>query len=250
VASIAGESLKPVVLELGGSDAFIVLEDAPLEQTVRQAVRSRFQNSGQSCIAAKRFIVVDAIADRFVAAFANAVADLEPGDPLNESCRLGPMARADLRDELHAQVQDAIDKGATVVTGGKPVEGSHAAYAATILDGIQPGMRPWDEELFGPVASIIRVRDEHEAQAVANATRFGLGGSVWTADLPRGERIARRIEAGCAFVNGMVKSDPRLPFGGIKASGFGRELAAPGIRAFCNIKTLWMGQPENLHKPD
>ena len=241
VAATAGETLKKSVLELGGSDAFIVLEDADLAHTVPQAVASRFLNCGQSCIAAKRFIVVDAIADDFLARFKAAVEDLRPGDPREPATSLAPMARADLRDELHQQVEKTLAAGAERVTGGAPIDGPGCFYQATILDRVGPDMLAWDEELFGPVATVIRVADEDEALQVANATRFGLGGSVWTADRARGERLARALECGAAFVNGLVKSDPRLPFGGIKASGYGRELSRHGIHEFVNTKTLWLG---------
>ncbi len=240
VAARAGQQIKPSVLELGGSDPFIVLDDADLELAVEQAVASRFLNSGQSCIAAKRFILTPGIADAFVERFRDEVAELTVGDPMDEATRIGPMARADLRDELHEQVRDSIDAGAEAVIGCAVPPGDGAFYPASILDRVQPGMRAWDEEFFGPVAIVIRVGDEEEAVRVANDSRFGLGGSVWTADSERGEAIARRLECGSAFVNGMVKSDPRLPFGGIKASGYGRELSAHGIREFVNAKTIWV----------
>lgn len=240
VAEQAGRHLKKCVLELGGSDAFVVLEDADLKGTVAQAVRSRFQNAGQSCIAAKRFIVVEAIAEDFLQQFKAAVARLKPGDPLQEETTLGPLARADLRDNLHVQVEDAVKHGAKLVTGGAPVPGPGFFYPPTILDGIRPGMRAWTEELFGPVASIIRVADDAEALRVANESQYGLGGSVWTRDVARGEAFALRLECGAAFVNGMVKSDPRLPFGGVKDSGYGRELARHGIREFVNVKSVWV----------
>ncbi len=240
VAATAGEALKKSVLELGGSDAFVVLEDADLDLTVPQALSSRFLNSGQSCIAAKRFIVVDAVADEFVRRFRTAVAALRPGDPRDEATTFAPMARADLRDELHRQVRDSIEAGAEAVIGGAPMDAPGAWYQATLLDRVTPGMPAFDEELFGPVAAVIRARDEAEALALANDSRFGLGGSVWTADSARGEAFARQMQCGVAFVNGMVKSDPRLPFGGIKASGYGRELSLHGIREFVNVKTLWV----------
>jgi len=240
VAATAGEALKKSVLELGGADAFVVLEDADLDLTVPQALSSRFLNSGQSCIAAKRFIVVNAVADEFVTRFRAAVAALRPGDPRDEATTFAPMARTDLRDELHRQVLDSIAAGAEVMIGGAPMEGRGAWYQATILDRVTAGMPAFDEELFGPVAAVIRVADEAEALAVANGSRFGLGGSVWTADSARGEQFARRLQCGVTFVNGMVKSDPRLPFGGVKASGYGRELSLHGIREFVNTKTLWV----------
>ncbi|WP_455199518.1 NAD-dependent succinate-semialdehyde dehydrogenase [Kaarinaea lacus] len=240
VAACAGENLKKSVLELGGSDAFVVLEDADLDQTVQQAVASRFLNAGQSCIAAKRFIVVDSVADDFVSRFAQAVAALNTGDPMDADTRLAPMAREDLRDELHKQVQSSVKAGANVVTGGQPEEGPGAFYQGTILDNVEPGMPAYDEELFGPVATVIRARDQQHALTIANSSRFGLGGSVWTQNSERGEQFARRMQSGSAFVNGMVKSDPRLPFGGIKASGYGRELSHHGMHEFVNAKTIWI----------
>lgn len=236
----AGEVLKKCVLELGGSDACVVLEDADLAQAAATGVQSRYQNAGQSCIAAKRFIVVDKIADAFLAEFKARATVLKCGDPLDETTTLAPMARFDLRDSLHRQVADAVQHGAKVLLGGEPLAGQGAFYPPTILDGIQPGMRAWTEELFGPVASVIRVRDEAAALEVANGSAYGLGGSVWTRDAKRGEAFARRMQSGSAFVNGLVKSDPRLPFGGVKNSGYGRELARQGIHEFVNVKTLWI----------
>jgi succinate-semialdehyde dehydrogenase/glutarate-semialdehyde dehydrogenase len=240
VAAAAGQHLKKSLLELGGSDAFVVLEDADLDLAVQQAVASRFLNCGQSCIAAKRFIVVEAIAEEFVARFAQATGNLPMGDPCHGPTGLAPMARADLRDELHEQVLISIAAGAVRVIGGEPVEGPGAYYPATILDQVTPGMVAYEQELFGPVAAVIRVADEAAALATANDSRFGLGGSVWTKDAERGEQFARQMQCGSAFVNGMVKSDPRLPFGGIKASGYGRELSQHGLREFVNVKTLWV----------
>ena len=240
VAAVAGAHIKKSVLELGGSDAFVVLEDADLELAAQDAVTSRFLNGGQSCIAAKRFILVDAIAEEFVRRLKAGVEALVVGDPLDEMTQIGPLAREDLRTGLHAQVQDSLDAGAVAVTGCRPQEGPGAYYLPSILDGVTPGMRAWGEELFGPVAIVIRARDEDEAVRIANDPDFGLGGSVWTRDSARGERVARRIECGCAFVNGLVKSDPRLPFGGIKHSGYGRELSRLGMHEFMNAKTLWI----------
>ncbi len=240
VAAAAGDNLKKCVLELGGSDPFIVLEDADLALAVPQAVASRFLNAGQSCIAAKRFIVVEEIADEFLARFKRAVEDLRPGDPNDAGTTLAPMARHDLRDELHQQVIDTLAAGAVAVTGCQPEAGRGAYYQASILDQVRPGMRAWEEELFGPVAIVIRAGDAIEAVDIANASEFGLGGSVWTRDSERGEQLARQLDCGCAFVNGMVKSDPRLPFGGVKRSGFGRELSHHGMHEFVNAKTVWV----------
>jgi len=240
VAAVAGASLKKSLLELGGSDPFIVLEDADLELAVANAVSSRFLNAGQSCIAAKRFIVVDEIADPFVAAFTAAVEQLRHGDPLDETTTLAPLARKDLRDELHRQVTEALSQGAERVTGCRPLIHPGFFYAASIIDRVTAGMRAYREELFGPVAVVIRAEGEADALRIANATPFGLGGSVWTRDTARGEALALQIESGCAFVNGMVKSDPRLPFGGIKLSGYGRELSSHGIREFVNARTIWV----------
>jgi succinate-semialdehyde dehydrogenase/glutarate-semialdehyde dehydrogenase len=240
VAATAGAALKPSLLELGGSDPFIVLEDAELELAIGQAVASRFLNCGQSCIAAKRFIVVEGIAEEFVRRFAAAVAGLTAGDPTDPATTLAPMARHDLRDELHRQVVESVAAGAQLVTGGHPLERTGAYYAATILDRVTVGQRAYREELFGPVATVIRARDAADALRIANDTEFGLGASIWTADSARGEQLARQLQSGCAFVNGMVKSDPRLPFGGIKHSGYGRELSLLGIREFVNAKTIWI----------
>ncbi|MDH5436607.1 MAG: NAD-dependent succinate-semialdehyde dehydrogenase, partial [Gammaproteobacteria bacterium] len=240
VASLAAVNLKKSVLELGGSDAFVVLEDADLDRAVKTAVMARFLNAGQSCIAAKRFIVVETIANEFIERFKCEVEKLTIGDPASETTTLAPMARHDLRDELHEQVQASLKKGAKVITGCLPEDHPGAFYQASILDGVVAGMRAWDEELFGPVASMIRARDEQEALTIANSSRFGLGGSVWTRDRDRGEHFARRLESGAAFVNSMVKSDPRLPFGGINASGYGRELSYHGMYEFVNIKTIWV----------
>ncbi|RZA28672.1 MAG: NAD-dependent succinate-semialdehyde dehydrogenase, partial [Lysobacteraceae bacterium] len=239
IAANAGDQLKKCVMELGGSDAFVVLDDADLDKTIPGAVASRFGNVGQTCIAAKRFIVVEAIADAFVQRFVEAASKLKLGDPNDDATTLGPMARQDLRDELHKQVQASISAGAKPLLGCEP-DASHAGYPASILDHVAPGMAAYEEELFGPVASILRVRDEAEAIRVANDTSFGLGGSVWTGDRDRGNRVARQLQCGAAFVNAIVKSDVRLPFGGTKRSGFGRELAEHGIHEFMNIKSVYV----------
>jgi succinate-semialdehyde dehydrogenase/glutarate-semialdehyde dehydrogenase len=205
------------------------------------AVRSRFMNAGQSCIAAKRFIVVESIAADFMERLRAGVEALRAGDPRDRETRLAPMARADLRKTLHAQVRESIAAGAIGIIGGHAEERPGFYYAATILDHVGPGMPAYDDELFGPVAAVIRAADESDALRIANDSRFGLGGSVWTRDHARGERFARAMACGCAFVNGMVKSDPRLPFGGVGDSGYGRELWQAGIREFVNQKTIWVG---------
>ncbi len=240
VAATAGGVLKKCVLELGGSDAFIVLEDADLDEAAKWALASRFLNSGQSCIAAKRFILVDAIAEDFLTRFKAGVEALQAGDPMDEATTFAPMAREDLRNELHAQVTESISAGALALTGCQPLDRPGAYYAASILDRVEPGVAAYHQELFGPVAIVIRARDEDDALRIANDTSYGLGGSVWTRDSQRGAALARRVESGCTFVNGMVKSDPRLPFGGIKNSGYGRELSRHGIQEFVNAKTIWV----------
>ncbi len=240
VAATAGANLKKTVLELGGSDAFIVLDDCDVDQAVKVGVASRFLNGGQSCIAAKRFIVLDSIADQFIPKFKEAVENLKIGDPLNNSTNLPPMARQDLRNELHQQVQDSISQGAIPLCGCEIDQNTHAGYPASIIDHVKPGMRAYQEELFGPVAIIIRAKDEDDAVRIANDSPYGLGGSVWTENPYRGEDIARQIQSGASFVNGIVKSDPRLPFGGIKNSGYGRELSEIGMHEFVNIKTIWI----------
>lgn len=240
VAAQAGQHLKKVVLELGGSDAFIVLDDADLDRVLSQAVTARFQNGGQSCIAAKRMILTSGIADAFVERFVAAVAALKVGDPLDGATEIGPMARADLRTELDRQVSATVAAGAQCLLGGHSIDGPGFFYAPTVLDRVEIGMPAYHEELFGPVATLIRVQDADEALEVANGSRFGLGASVWTTDAAQGERLAREMESGCAFVNGMVKSDPRLPFGGVKASGYGRELGIQGIHEFVNVKSIWI----------
>jgi succinate-semialdehyde dehydrogenase/glutarate-semialdehyde dehydrogenase len=238
IAAAAARALKKVVLELGGSDPFIVLDDADLEFTARQAVRGRMLNAGQSCIAAKRFIVVESLAAPFTARFGELAAQLVVGDPLDERTQVGPLVNAAAREEIAAQVADSLAAGARLVTGGRALDRPGFFYAPTVLAGVTPAMRAACEEVFGPVAPVLVVRDEAEAIAVANDTPFGLGASVWTRDPDRGERVARRLEAGAVFVNSIVKSDPRLPFGGIKQSGFGRELSHQGLREFVNIKGL------------
>ena len=242
VAACAGQHLKKCVLELGGSDPFIVLHDADLEFTATLAVESRFLNCGQSCIAAKRFIVVPEIAEAFVQAFRAKVEALKLGDPMQDDTQMGPMARLDLRETLHHQVHDSIAQGAVALTGCKPAERDGFFYQASILDRVTDRTRAYHEELFGPVAIVIRAASEADALNIANQTRFGLGSSIWSKDVARAEQLATQLQAGCTFINGMVKSDPRLPFGGVKASGFGRELSQQGIREFVNAKTVWIRQ--------
>lgn len=241
VATKAGSVLKKVVLELGGSDAYVVLPDADLELAVEACVNSRLINSGQSCIAAKRFIVVESVAAQFTQLYLDKMQAKIMGDPLVQATEVGPQARKDLRDELHAQVLKSIEKGATCILGGKVTPGDHAYYPPTILTNVKPGMPAYEEELFGPVASIIVAKDEADALRIANDSEFGLGSAVFTRDVEKGERIARyELEAGSSYVNARVMSDPRLPFGGTKHSGYGRELSAFGILEFVNIKTIYI----------
>ncbi|MGS2763052.1 NAD-dependent succinate-semialdehyde dehydrogenase [Sinomicrobium sp. M5D2P9] len=240
VASIAGANLKKTVLELGGSDAYIILDDADLEEATDLATLGRLQNNGQTCIAAKRFVVLDAIYDRFLELFTKKMREAKMGDPMDESNYYGPMARVDLRDEIHEQVTKTISQGGRLLLGGNIPEGKGAYYPATILADLHPGMEAFDNELFGPVASVIRAKDENEAIALANNSQFGLGSGVITSDKERGEKVALQLEAGSSFVNKLVASDPRLPFGGIKNSGYGRELSGYGIREFVNIKSIWV----------
>ena len=241
VAAKAGEMLKKSVLELGGSDAYVVLEDANLEETVSTCVTSRLINNGQSCIAAKRFIVVDSLKKKFEEMYVEKMKEQKLGDPLDLTVTVGPMARHDLRDELHAQVRRSIEAGATLLCGGEVPDNAGAFYPATVLTNVKKGMPAYDEELFGPVAAIIAAKNEAGAIRIANDSVFGLGAAVFTADVKRGEKIAaEELEAGSCFVNAFVKSDPRLPFGGIKESGYGRELSVFGIREFVNVKTVWV----------
>jgi len=228
------------VLELGGSDPFVVLEDADVEAAAKTAVEARLQNSGQSCIAAKRFVVVAPVLDEFVARFVKLAAAKKTGDPLQPGIDLGPQARLDLRFALAKQVDRTVARGAHVALGGHVPSGRGAFYPPTVLVGVTPGMSAFDEETFGPVAAVVAAKDEDEAIRLANATTYGLGASLWTRDLDRARRLVPRIEAGSVFVNAMVKSDPRLPFGGVKRSGYGRELSEHGIREFTNVQTVWI----------
>jgi succinate-semialdehyde dehydrogenase/glutarate-semialdehyde dehydrogenase len=241
VAAKAGAMLKKTVLELGGSDPYLVLEDADLDRAAETCAASRLVNSGQSCIAAKRFIVVKAVQERFEKRFVERMRARRMGDPLEDGVEVGPQARRDLRDELHQQVAKSIAGGARALLGGAIPDGPGAFYPPTVLTGVTKGMPAYGEEMFGPVAAIIGVKDEGEAVRVANDTSFGLGAAIFTRDVARGERLAaQEIEAGSCFVNSFVKSDPRLPFGGIKESGYGRELSSFGIREFVNVKTVYV----------
>ena len=242
VASIAGSVIKKTVMELGGSDPYVILEDADLEAAATTCVISRLINGGQSCIAAKRFIIVEKIYDKFEKLFIEKMKQKKMGDPMEEKIDLGPQANITLRDELHAQVKKSISLGAKLLLGGEIPDNKGAFYPPTILSNVKKGMPAYDEELFGPVAALIKVKDEAEAINVANDSIFGLGAAVFTNDIERGNRIAReKLNAGACFVNSFVKSDPRLPFGGINESGFGRELSSFGIREFVNIKTVYVG---------
>jgi succinate-semialdehyde dehydrogenase/glutarate-semialdehyde dehydrogenase len=241
VAAAAGRLLKKSVLELGGSDPYIVLEDADLEAAAAACAASRLLNSGQSCIAAKRFVVVEAVRKTFETLLVDQMRARKMGDPMVESVEIGPQARFDLRDDLHRQVRQSVEKGAHCLLGGKLPDGPGAFYPPTVLTDVHKGMPAYDEETFGPVAAVIGVKDEKEAIRVANDTVFGLGAAVFTRDIARGERIAATaLDAGSCFVNAFVKSDPRLPFGGIKESGYGRELSHYGIKEFVNIKTVYV----------
>jgi succinate-semialdehyde dehydrogenase / glutarate-semialdehyde dehydrogenase len=239
VASTAGRLLKETVLELGGSDPYLVLADADLELAAAVCTKGRLVNAGQSCIAAKRFIVVDSVRDEFERRFVQKMQAAKVGDPLAMDTEVGPLARHDLRDALHRQVEQSLQRGARCLLGGTVPEGPGAYYPPTVLTGVGPGMPAYEEELFGPVAAVIPVKDEEQAITVANESSFGLGGAVITRDRARGERIAAElIDSGCVFVNDAVRSDPRLPFGGVKDSGYGRELGAYGLKEFVNIKTV------------
>lgn len=242
VAEQAGRNIKKCVLELGGSDPFIILKDANLEKAVEFAVKSRCVNTGQTCISAKRFIVEEDIADKFEDLFAKALSEMNTGDPLDPNTTLGTLARRDLRDELHSQVERSIKQGGRLITGGAIPEGPGAFYPATLITGGDENLPVFAEETFGPVAALIRVKNEMEAIRIANNSRFGLGAALWSRNLDKAKKLAARIEAGSVFINGLVKSDPRLPFGGIKKSGFGRELSHYGIKEFMNIQTIWVDE--------
>jgi acyl-CoA reductase-like NAD-dependent aldehyde dehydrogenase len=250
VAKLSGHSLKKTVLELGGSDPFIVLADANLGEAAKTAARARFLNTGQSCINAKRFIVVREVAEEFERRFVEEVAQMKVGNPLERDTQVGPLARADLRDAIKKQVASSVEQGAQVLLGGKVIPGPGYFYEPTVVTNVSQDMRVSYEETFGPVAPVLHVKDGNEAIAVANNTIYGLGASVWTSDVDHARDFARRIEAGSVFINGMVASDPRLPFGGIKQSGYGRELSSFGIREFVNIQTVWIGPATEPQMPN
>ncbi|MGL6137867.1 MAG: aldehyde dehydrogenase family protein, partial [Planktothrix sp.] len=238
--SLAGQNIKKTVLELGGSDPFIVLETADINAAVEAAVTARMLNNGQSCIAAKRFILISTIADEFESRMAEKFAALKIGDPMLADTEVGPLATPGILTELDQQVQICVKAGAKVLTGGQPLERPGNFYPPTILTQIPEGTPAYSEEFFGPVALIFRVNSLEEAITLANSTIFGLGASAWTNNQAEQERFIRELEAGAVFINGSVKSDPRLPFGGIKRSGYGRELSSQGIHEFVNIKTVWI----------
>ncbi|MGY1812619.1 aldehyde dehydrogenase family protein [Blastococcus sp. SYSU D00820] len=241
VAAVAAGALKKSVLELGGSDPFVVLADADLDAAVAGAVRSRFLNSGQSCLAAKRFVVAEAVADEFTHRFADAVGRLQVGDPADPATQVGPLARTEQVDAVARLVDESVAAGATVLTGGKRLAGDGAFYAPTVLADVTPQMPVFREETFGPVAAVVRAADDDAAARLADDTAFGLGASVWSADVDRALAVGRRITSGALFVNAVVASDARLPFGGTRRSGYGRELSEEGIREFTNVRTTWIG---------
>src|SRR5262249_52482857 len=240
VASEAGKVIKKTVMELGGSDAFIVCEDADIPKAVDAGIRARFHNAGQVCLAAKRFILVEKIADEFEQSFVKIAKSLRVGDPFDSAMDMGPMARADLRDSLHKQVQGSIAKGARLLCGGKPVEGKRAFYPPTVLSRVTEGMPAFDEETFGPVAALTRVPDIDSAVRAANASQFGLSSNLWTRDVESGRKVARDLYTGGVFINGITATDPRVPVGGVKNSGYGRELSHFGAHAFVNAQTVWI----------
>jgi acyl-CoA reductase-like NAD-dependent aldehyde dehydrogenase len=240
VASEAGKVIKKTVMELGGSDAFIVCEDADISKAVGAGIKGRFHNAGQVCLAAKRFILIEEIADEFEDLFVEATKSIKVGDPFDPTVQMGPMARADLRDSLHKQVEDTVAKGAKVLCGGKPVQGKGAFYTPTVLSGVKEGMPAFDDETFGPVAAITRVPDLDAAVRAANASQFGLSGNLWTKDVEKARKVARDLYTGGVFINGVTASDPRVPVGGVKNSGYGRELSHFGAHAFVNAQTVWI----------
>jgi acyl-CoA reductase-like NAD-dependent aldehyde dehydrogenase len=241
VAAAAAGSLKKTVLELGGSDAYIVLADADVEAAAHTAIRARFQNTGQSCIAAKRFIVDTSVYDSFLRSFTERARSLVVGDPMNRATQVGPLAREDLLDDLDRQVGATVKQGAIIALGGRRISGPGSFYEPTIVAEVEPGMPMFEQETFGPAAAVVRARDTNHAIALANMSVYGLGGNLWTRDVAAAESIAARLQSGAVFINGMTASDPRLPFGGVKRSGYGRELSYFGIREFTNAQTVWIG---------
>jgi succinate-semialdehyde dehydrogenase len=240
VASEAGKVIKKTVMELGGSDAFIVCDDADIPKAVEAGIKGRFHNAGQVCLAAKRFILVEDIADEFERRFVEATKSIKVGDPFNPAMQMGPMARTDLRDSLHKQVEASVKKGAKVLCGGKPITGKGAFYQPTVLSGVTEGMPAFDDETFGPVAAITRVKDLDAAVQAANASQFGLSGNLWTKDVEKARKVARDLYTGGVFINGITATDPRVPVGGVKNSGYGRELSHFGAYAFVNAQTVWI----------
>jgi acyl-CoA reductase-like NAD-dependent aldehyde dehydrogenase len=241
MAALAGKYGKKIVLELGGSDPFIVLDDADLDKAVALGITSRFSNNAQSCIAAKRFLIAEPLFEAFTTRFVEAAKKIPVGDPMQASTKLGPLARSDLRNNVQRQVEDAVKQGAKILIGGKPMAGPGYFYEPTVLTGLQHGKPIVAEEFFGPVAMLFPVRDDAEAVELANSSDYGLGAAVWSRDLDRANRVAAQIEAGAVFINDFVRSDPRAPFGGVKSSGFGRELGALGARELTNAKLVWRG---------
>jgi succinate-semialdehyde dehydrogenase len=240
VASEAGRIIKKTVMELGGSDAFIVCEDADVKRAVAAGIKGRFSNAGQVCLAAKRFILVEKIADEFEHLFVEAAKSIRVGDPFDPDSQMGPLARVDLRESLHKQVQGSIVQGARLLCGGKPIDGKGAFYPATVLAGVKQGMPAFDDETFGPVAALTRVKSLEAAVDAANASQFGLSGNLWTADVELARRTARDLYTGGVFINGVTATDPRVPVGGVKNSGYGRELSHFGLHAFTNPQTVWI----------
>jgi acyl-CoA reductase-like NAD-dependent aldehyde dehydrogenase len=241
VAACAGRNFKKTVMELGGSDPFLVLEDADLDAAVTTGVRARYQNTGQSCIAAKRFIVLETIFQTYCDRFVEEIRNLKMGDPMDRGTQIGPLARSEFIGDLERQIRDSVQQGARLLAGGKRSPGKGYFFEPTVLTHVTAEMPVGSEETFGPVAALFKARNIEETIQIANSTPYGLGSSLWTSDLRRAKQIAMEIQAGQVFINGMVASDPRLPFGGIKRSGYGRELSEFGIREFCNIQTVWIG---------
>jgi succinate-semialdehyde dehydrogenase len=245
VAATAGKALKKSLLELGGSDAFVVLADADLDLAVKAGIQARFHNAGQVCLAAKRFILEAPIAEEFTRKFVVAAGELKVGDPFDPSTDLGPMARFDLRDELHRQVERSVAAGSALLLGGRKIDGPGNFYPPTVLGNVKQGMAAYDEETFGPVAAIVTANDAEQALLLANSSDYGLGGNLWTRDIPRAQALARRMETGGVFINGFSASNARIPVGGVKKSGYGRELSHFGLREFTNAQAVWARNPSS-----